>query len=487
MKNTKLVQSVYSRDASRIVGNVSRVYNPTSIEEIQRIINENTEDIIPRGSGSNLVGGCVPNNSVVVDMRKLNRVINFDANRKTAIVESGITIKELNEKLKQAYFEFPIEFNELSTIGGMAAMNTFGEKSLRYGAFKDCIDELEFVNGKAEIIKLGRADLAEVCGMEGTTGIITKIKLRLMKIPDRSVSILQSDSIDEILSVCRKLKNEAEVVTIKFYSKKASLILGLPEKYNVFIFFDSSRGKINGEDYNNLIKKIKMEYYFLYNYGYYDSDDARFYYDKLKDFILHLEGISCPFIGDLGAAIINPFFKPNEISQKMSVMEFMKKTGAKKGRYGIGIKRKYLVDPLDKKIYNRIKKRHDPQEKFNKGKLIDFDLSFERKIEELPIEKIKSPETQKIEEKSVNENKIISPPDNKLTNDLTLEKIEKPIPRNMDLIRNIMTNSIPENGKTIVKDNLERQPNNNNKEKDLIKSIMFNKLKDKKEGSNGNK
>jgi FAD/FMN-containing dehydrogenase len=361
---------VYEIDASRSRGKSLKIMYPTTEEEIQAIIKDAT-DIVPRGSGTNLVNGSLPNNSVVVEMRGLNKLTHFDQAKKTVIAEAGITLKELNEKLHAVHCEFPLWFNEQSTIGSMIAYNTVGEKSMRLGTMKEWIEEIEFINGRGELIKLSRADLSEVCGMEGTTGIIIRAKLKLLPLSKKSFSLFQSDALDEIISIARRLKQEPEVVMLKLYAKKTSELYGLSGKYHLIIGFDSERGKIPEHEAGKIISLLKNEYFNLYKKGYYESQDGKVFYDKLKEFMNFCEELGAPYIADLGTAIINPFFKPEEHEKIKKTEEFLKKIGAKKGRYGIGMKRKYLLDDLEKKIILRIKKRHDPFAKFNYGKLID--------------------------------------------------------------------------------------------------------------------
>jgi len=162
----------YETDASRLKGNVEKVIFPQTIEEIQQVIKTTNLDIVPRGAGTGLVGGTIPNNSIIIDMSKMNKVTNFDLKQQTVKVEAGTTLKELNEKLNKVGFEFPIKTlnNQISTIGGMIATNAAGEHTLKYNTIREWIQEVEFINGRGEIVKPSKVDIADTCGMEGTTG-----------------------------------------------------------------------------------------------------------------------------------------------------------------------------------------------------------------------------------------------------------------------------------------------------------------------------
>jgi len=364
--------SCYETDASRMVGEVGGVVCPESVESVVGCVRGN-DNIVPRGGGSNLVGGCVPQGSCVIEMRKMNKVTEFDPNSKTVWVEGGVVIKELNEKLRAVGYEFPVYWNNISTIGGMIAMNCCGEMSFKYGVMKDSVGSLEIVNGRGELVKIGKADLGDVCGMEGTTGVIVRAKLNIVPLVKRSVSVFQSDNLDEILLLVKRLKLEGEIVMLKLLNPFVSKLLGFPEKYNLFIVFNSDRGKIRGRSFDNLMDSLGKDYFRLYSNGYYNSVDAGFYYDKIGTMISVLEELKIPFFSDLGLGVVFPFFKDDEDLKQSQVVDIIRKMGGRALRYGIGLKRRNRIESLDLKIIERVKMRHDPFNKFNKGKLIDFD------------------------------------------------------------------------------------------------------------------
>ena len=403
----------YDTDASRLVGKALKVVFPKTGKEIENIIKTSKLDIVPRGGGTGLMGGSVPNNSLVVDVSKMNKIISFDKAKEVVYVEAGICIKELNEKLNSIGFGFPIQpLNQAATIGGLAAVNISDSRSLRYGKIKQWIEEIEFVNGKGELIKTSKADLADVCGMEGITGIITKLKLKVLPKIKRSISIFQTDNLDKILSTARRLKLEKEVVMLELFSKQVSEMIDLPEKYNLIIEFDSDRGKITGSEYERIIKLKEKVYYALIEKQYYNIEDPKFFFDKLKEFILYLESNQIPYFGNLGSGIIHPFFKDNEGKRKETI-KLIKKMNGKLGEYGVGTKRKDFLDDFEKKIIQRVKSRHDPFGKLNKGKVIDFeekvtddsDVGHLKPLQEEEIEKIRPiiVGASKSEEKEVEE------------------------------------------------------------------------------------
>tara|TARA_Y100000034_G_C6906765_1_gene421096 strand:- start:3729 stop:5369 length:1641 start_codon:yes stop_codon:yes gene_type:complete len=365
----------YDTDASQIEGKAEKVVFPENLERVQNILKTANLDVVVRGGGTSLLGGAIANNSIVVDMNKMNKIINFDKNKDLVYVQAGISIKELNEKLNSIGFEFPFyPINQASTLGGMISRNISSSR-MKYGKVKDWIEEIEFVNGRGELMKTSKSDLGDIAGLEGITGIIVNIRLKTKQLSKKSISVFQSDSLDEILSISRRLKLEKDVIMLEVFPKEVSEMVGLPRKYNLVVEFDSERGKIIGEEYKRISNLRKKLYYTMINKSYFNVEDGKFFFDKLKEFVLYLENNQIPYIGYLGSGIIYYFFTDEEDNKRKQVVDLMRKMG---GKFisGIGLKRKQYVDDFEKKILQRVKLRHDPFGKLNKGKIIDFEAKI---------------------------------------------------------------------------------------------------------------
>ncbi|HKX27168.1 MAG TPA: FAD-linked oxidase C-terminal domain-containing protein, partial [Blastocatellia bacterium] len=165
----------------------------------------------PRGAGTGLSSGsiaigCEKNQrSVIIELARMNRILEIDYPNQRAIVQPGV----VNIKLSQAvaahnyhYAPDPSSQNAC-TIGGNVAENSGGPHCLKYGATTNHILGLEVVLPTGEIIQLGGAGaesigydlLGTFVGSEGTFGITTRITLRLTRTPQAVITLL-ADFLD---------------------------------------------------------------------------------------------------------------------------------------------------------------------------------------------------------------------------------------------------------------------------------------------------
>ncbi|SMX50887.1 FAD-binding and (Fe-S)-binding domain-containing protein [Maliponia aquimaris] len=132
----------YATDASIYQMVPEAVVVPRSVEDVEAamaVAREEGVPVLPRGGGTSQCGQTV-NNAVVLDTsRHLNRVLEIDPQTLTARVEPGLVLDELNRALKPHGLWFPVDPSTASrcTLGGMAANNSSGGKSLRYGIMRD--------------------------------------------------------------------------------------------------------------------------------------------------------------------------------------------------------------------------------------------------------------------------------------------------------------------------------------------------------------
>ena len=404
MSKTIKNKIVYEKDITELKGKANSIVFPDSLEEIQNTIKLSDLDIVPRGSCINFNGSCIPNNSIIIDTSKMNKILEIDATRKLVYVEAGILLDELNLELEKYNLELPISplFSGLRTIGGIIATNSSGDREIKYGRIKNWIDSLEIINSKGELIEISRADTSDFSGMEGITGVIARAKLRLSTKKIRSLSIFKSESLQDILKLNRKLKLDHDVCMINLISKHLSKLFGLEEKYHLFVEFESNRGNQKNQQYKEFIKLKNNSYYTLASQGYYYLESVKIFMDKFDDFIIHLEENHIPYFSNLGSNIVYFCFKKNQDEIKKQTLQLVKRMRGRLSDGNIGLTKKDFLDKTEIKLIKRIKNRYDSDYRFNRGKVIDYDPEpIEQETESIQTQK--SEESERTPEEEIEE------------------------------------------------------------------------------------
>ncbi len=189
----------YSYDATRKIALPDVIVKPKNTEEISKIVkiaNQEKIPVVPRGAGSGFVGGSIPiNGGIALVLTNMNRLIGLDEENMIAIVEPGMVTYNLQQEVEKRGLFYPPDPASLKfcTIGGNAATCAGGPRAVKYGVTKDYILGLDVVLPDGEILNTGVRttkgvvgyDLTKlIVGSEGTLGIITRLTLKLIPLPE---------------------------------------------------------------------------------------------------------------------------------------------------------------------------------------------------------------------------------------------------------------------------------------------------------------
>lgn len=173
---------------------------PETIEEISEILKQavkNRIKIITFAGGSNVVGAFDANTTSsfgVLNMQRINRLVEIDYYSHTATFETGIFGPQLEKILNKKNYtlgHFPQSF-EFSTLGGWLALRSAGQESGLYGKIEDIVLQMKVITPSGIIEDVGfprhacGPDFQRLfLGSEGTLGIIVQAKLRIHKKPEK--------------------------------------------------------------------------------------------------------------------------------------------------------------------------------------------------------------------------------------------------------------------------------------------------------------
>lgn len=204
---------VYSRDlgAGR-PGKADVVALPGNVKDVQNVLalaNDKGVAVVPWGGGLNLSGLTIPRRGgIVLDMKRMNRIVEVNEASSYALIEAGVTIGQLSSYLHDKTPDFRCSFPDAPPGATMVANALFyGSGPLcRYGSHSEMVNGLEAVLPGGQVLKtgscalssswFGRSCLPDLTGLFinwfGTTGVVTRMAIRLFpRHAIRSLEIFQ--------------------------------------------------------------------------------------------------------------------------------------------------------------------------------------------------------------------------------------------------------------------------------------------------------
>ncbi|MEM3446508.1 MAG: FAD-binding oxidoreductase [Candidatus Korarchaeum sp.] len=165
------------------------------VAELIKLCNEFNVPFVPYAGGSGVTGGTICDGCLVIDVKRMNKVLLLSQEDSYVIVESGILLRKLEEFLNEKGLtlrHFPQSYPE-AAVGGLIATLSIGQYSTKYGGIEDLVMDIEVVAPDGGLIPMRRNIVPRastgpnlkllLLGSEGQLGIITKAALKVFPIP----------------------------------------------------------------------------------------------------------------------------------------------------------------------------------------------------------------------------------------------------------------------------------------------------------------
>lgn len=189
---------VYSHDMGTLPDVVKKFINtmpdmvvqPESADEVKGLVALAAEagiPLVPRGSASSGYGGAMPaSGGIVVDLYRMKGLVSLDAQAGTATVLPATTVADLDEELRAEGFMMPImpTSSPSATIGGLVCQGGSGIGSCRNLTMHENLVSATAVLGDGSVRTFEGDDLDLVYAMEGITGIVTSVTVRVSPVAD---------------------------------------------------------------------------------------------------------------------------------------------------------------------------------------------------------------------------------------------------------------------------------------------------------------
>jgi glycolate oxidase len=229
------------------------VAKPATAEEVAALLRTAADNGVPvtaRGSGTGLSGASRPReDGLLVSFERMNTILEIDPDNQVAVVQPGVTLRELDDKTAEHGLSYTVYPGELSaSVGGNVGTNAGGMRAVKYGVTRNNVLGLQAVLPTGEIIRSGGKtakistgyDLTQlIVGSEGTLALATEITIKLYPRLAHGATVLAPFSdLDEVVHSISKIISSGltpnileyiDSLTMAAITYTAELSLGIPE------------------------------------------------------------------------------------------------------------------------------------------------------------------------------------------------------------------------------------------------------------------
>ena len=232
IENEKLPSFMEWKELTSLVGSIrtrSLVARPTTIEECREALTycrQHKMTICARGAGRGYGDLALNDGQALLDMSAMNRILDFDEEKKQITVEAGTRLVEIYQAVHYRLLTLPGSPTEsYSSVAGAISANVNGKDGWRYGNFSHQVVSLELLlaDGKTLTIDRSHELFNAVVGGIGLLGIVVEVTLQLVPIPSPFVEInrIPATNVDALLETMARVKasHNAAVVWVDAHAR----------------------------------------------------------------------------------------------------------------------------------------------------------------------------------------------------------------------------------------------------------------------------
>ena len=215
------------------------VARPRSTDQVRALVewaNRTSTPLVPYGGGSGVLGGVAASGAVVVELRAMDQILDFDEKSRLVRVQPGMLGPDLDKALRSWGYMLGHEPQsvKISTVGGWVATRAAGQLSARYGGIDELLVALEAVLPTGAVVRskltprraVGPDVAGLLIGSEGALGIVTEATLKVSPIPEESADrCVRFEHMTDGVKACRLIaQSDLRPTLVRLYDHDDSTI-----------------------------------------------------------------------------------------------------------------------------------------------------------------------------------------------------------------------------------------------------------------------
>ena len=222
------------------------VYRPSTLEGVHEVLNlarDSGRSVVPRGSGFSYGDTSMNSENIVLETRRLNRVLDWDPAQGIIRIEPGVSIGQLwRYTLEDGWWPTVVPGTMYPTLGGCSSTNVHGKNHWKVGSLGEQILAFELLLPSGDILSCSQHENADVyyaaIGGLGMLGIFASLTFQLEKVPSGLLKIEEqiAGSLDEMFDIFEEGLGRADHLLgwIDGYARGRSLGRGIVQLANPY-------------------------------------------------------------------------------------------------------------------------------------------------------------------------------------------------------------------------------------------------------------